>query len=164
MREYQEEYFSRVGVIVDTDCEVASPEGIEAALSLAAGVVASLSRGEALIDLLVVGEDIHSLTLGRSLGFLDQALDLLACVEPGTAVAPDALLQRLRSHLPRLSSIVFISLAWDEPRRELAERIRGYGVGCSVIVIADEGLKDVDRSDCKSVSPRDIESGERLAL
>jgi uncharacterized protein (DUF58 family) len=164
VREYQEEYFSRVGVIVDTDREIAGAESIEAALSLAAGVVASLSRGEALIDLLVVGEDVHSLTLGRSLGFLDQALDLLACVEPGAPVSPDALLQRLRPHLPRLSSIVFISLAWDEPRRELAERTRGFGVGCSLILVADEGSNGFARTDCKSVSPRAIESGERLAL
>src|SRR6185437_10313511 len=79
VREYQEEYFSRIGVIIDAAAP--SPRVLEAILQLAAGAVAFLSRGEALIDLLVVGERVHDLTIGRHLGFLDQALDLLACVE-----------------------------------------------------------------------------------
>ncbi|HVH46646.1 MAG TPA: hypothetical protein VM925_30100, partial [Labilithrix sp.] len=37
--------------------------------------VAHLSRFESLIDVLVVGDDVHELTLGRSLGWLDQALE-----------------------------------------------------------------------------------------
>ena len=71
VREFQEEYFSRVGVVVDIDGSLEDPPRFEASLSLAAGVIARLSRGEALIDLLVVGEEVHSLTIGRSLGFLD---------------------------------------------------------------------------------------------
>jgi uncharacterized protein (DUF58 family) len=164
VREYQEEYFSRVGVVVDTDRRAADDAGIEAALSLAAGVVAHLSRGEALIDLLVVGEDVHSLTLGRSLGFLDQALDLLACVTPGGAPSPERLLSRLGPHLPRLSSVVFIALAWDEPRLRLAERIRGYGVGCSVILIRPGESPTDRRLERKTVSVEAIAKGERLSL
>ena len=53
VREYQEEYFTRIGVVVDTDARAASPAHIEGALSLAAGVVAHLCQGEALVDLLV---------------------------------------------------------------------------------------------------------------
>lgn len=164
VREYQEEYFSRVGVVVDTDQTVTDEAGIEAALSLAAGVVAQLSRGEALIDLLVVGEDLHSLTLGRSLGFLEQALDLLACVTPGGPPSPDALLRRLGPHLPRLSSVVFIALAWDEPRRELSERIRGFGVGCSVILIRAPGISAPGSAGFTSVTKENVMRGERLSL
>ena len=83
VRKYQQEYFSRVGVILDTDLPGRDEEKFEAAISLAAGMIANLSRGEALIDLLVTGDRLHPLTVGRSLGHLDQALDHLACVEPG---------------------------------------------------------------------------------
>jgi uncharacterized protein (DUF58 family) len=138
VREYQEEYFSRVGVVVDTDGEAGDETAFEAALSLAAGVVAHLSRGEALIDLLVAGDQVHDLTLGRSLGFLDQALDLLAAVEPGAAPNPDLLLERLGPHLRQLSCVVLIVLRWDAPRKALEERIRAAGCGCTTIVVADE--------------------------
>jgi uncharacterized protein (DUF58 family) len=40
VREYQEEYFARIGVVVDSDARAATPAHLEAALSLAAGVIA----------------------------------------------------------------------------------------------------------------------------
>ena len=142
VREYQQEYFTRVGVVLDTDGEAADEETLEAAISLAAGVVAHFSRGEALIDLLVVGEHIHELTLGRSLGFLEQALDLLACVEPGPPLEPERLVARLSAHLGRLSCVVVVALAADRARADLAEGIRRGGVGCRVLVV-DAGATEV---------------------
>ncbi len=164
VREYQEEYFSRIGVILDTDRTVKDPRRLEAALSLAAGVVAHLSRGEALIDLLVVGDEVHNLTLGRSLGFLDQALDLLACVEPGAAPTPDGLLGRLAPHLPRLSCVVLVALVWDDARRSLAERVRGYGVGCTTVLVTSTGEVAPGDHDLKAVSTDAIARGEALSL
>ena len=164
VREYQEEYFSRIGVILDTDRTVEDPRRLESALSLAAGVVAHLSRGEALIDLLVVGSEVHSLTLGRSLGFLDQALDLLACVEAGAAPAPDALLARLAPHLPRLSCVVLVALVWDDARRILAERIRGFGVGCTTVLVTAEGAQAPGDRELRAVSTDAIARGEALSL
>jgi uncharacterized protein (DUF58 family) len=173
VREYQEEYFTRLGVVVDS--EVGSePRQLEAALSLAAGVVAHLGRGEALIDLLVVGDSVHTLTLGRSLGFLDQALDLLACVSAGPKLEPGELARRLSPHLPRLSCIVFIALKWDRARMEFADRVRSFGVGCRTLVVEPpvkkgrrrdttalrtEGFKDLVRVPTESV-----ERGEALVL
>ncbi len=167
VREYQEEYFSRIGVILDTDVGAAESAGakdperlLEGAISLAAGVVAHLSRGEALIDLLVVGDRVHDLTLGRSLGFLEQALDLLACVEPGPRIAPDALVARLATHLSRLSCVVVVSLARDEG--VLAERIRGHGVACTVVAVGDASGSSGRES--KTIAVEAIERGEGLAL
>jgi uncharacterized protein (DUF58 family) len=141
VREYQQEYFTRVGVVVDTDMAVADEPRFEAVLSLAAGVVAHLSRGEALIDLLVVGHEVHQLTVGRSLGFLDQALDLLASVAPGPRLDPVQLGRRLTPHLAQLSSVVLVALAWDEARQALADAIRKGGVACRVLLVTrkDDG-------------------------
>jgi uncharacterized protein (DUF58 family) len=136
VREYHQEYFSRVGVVLDTDRTHASEEQLEAGISLAAGIVARLSRGEALIDLLVTGDRLHPLTLGRSLGFLEQALDHLACVEPGPRFDARVLVELLRPHLGRLSSVVFVSLKWDEARSALAREIRETGVGCRSITVS----------------------------
>jgi uncharacterized protein (DUF58 family) len=159
VREYQEEYFSRIGVVVDA----AAPDArtLEAILSLAAGVVAHLSRGEALIDLLVVGDRVHDLTIGRNLGFLEQALDLLAAVQIEKArVAPDALVRRLAPHLARLSCVVVVTPAWD--RGALAERIRSAGVACTTLVVG-EGAS-VRGNDLRYVAVSAIERGEAIAL
>lgn len=75
-----------MGVVVDTD--TANGECLEAAIELAAGVIAHLSRGEALVDVLVVGDAVHELLVGRSLGTLDQALELLATASSATTALP----------------------------------------------------------------------------
>jgi uncharacterized protein (DUF58 family) len=129
VREYQQEYFSRVGVILDNDRTVVSDQGLEAAVSLAAGVVACLSRGEALIDLLVVDGQVHPLTVGRSLGFLEQALDLLACVQPGAPLETPALLGRLEPYLAQLSCVLLITEASIEPEPALAGQGRRAAAG-----------------------------------
>jgi uncharacterized protein (DUF58 family) len=140
VREYQQEYFSRFGVLIDTD-RSADPAALEAALSLAAGIVAHLSRGEALVDLLVVGDALHPLTLGRSLGFLDQALDLLALVTPGAPLDPATLLPRLGPHLGRLSCVVFVSLGWDAPRSALVAQLSRQ-VACRAILVSQETVPE----------------------
>jgi uncharacterized protein (DUF58 family) len=158
VREYQEEYFSRVGVVVDA----ASPDDRrhEAILSLAAGVVAFLSRGEALIDLLVVGDRVHDLTLGRHLGSLEQALDLLACVAREKKPVPSVrLLDRLAPHLGRLSCVVAIAPSWDEGA--LADRIRGAGVACVTLVVGAPGPR-APGVTCVPVEA--VEQGEALSL
>jgi uncharacterized protein (DUF58 family) len=135
VREYQQQYYSRLAVVVDTDLGTASRRQFEAALSLAAGVVAHLGRGESLIDLLVVGAHAHELTLGRSLGQLEQALDLLACVRPGPAFDPARLAERITPHLPRLSCVIFVALRDDKPRAQLAQHIESRGVSCRVLLV-----------------------------
>jgi uncharacterized protein (DUF58 family) len=169
VREYQEEYFSRIGVVVDA----AAPDArtLEAVLSLAAGAVAFLGRGEALIDLLVVGDRVHDLTIGRHLGFLEQALDLLACVElERQRTTPARLMERLAPHLARLSCVVVVTPAWDDGA--LAARIAGAGVACSTLVVgegegrgagaaASRGARGVT---VRAVTVRAIEEGEALVL
>lgn len=139
VRERQQEFFSRVAVVVDTDMRTVSWRAFEAGVSLAAGVIAQLMRGEALVDLMVVGAETHHLTLGRSLGHLDQALDLLACVEGGSAFDPDALLARLEPQLPRLSSLVLLAFSWGEGQRRVAQHVRASGVGCRALLIGEGG-------------------------
>jgi uncharacterized protein (DUF58 family) len=162
VREYQEEYFSRIGILVDAHAPDA--RHLEAVLSLAAGVVAFLSRGEALIDLLVVGDRVHDLTIGRHLGFLDQALDLLACVEMEKKQVPvERLLERMSAHLQRLSSVVVVTSAWDGGA--LADRIRAAGVACTTLIVgADRDAGPARARDVRRVPLEGIEKGEALAL
>ena len=166
VREYQQEYFSRVGVVLDTESAGPDDPRLEAAISLAAGVVANLSRGEALIDLLVVGDQVHQLTLGRNLGFLDQALDLLACVNPAPALDMQLLEERLDPHLSRLSCLVMVALTWDEDRRRFMERVASRQVGCRSLLVTDkEGDKQpVAEDGVAVVSVASIQRGEGLLL
>lgn len=139
VREYQEEYFTRVGVVLDCvgprKRSARSEDAFEAAVSLTAGVVAHLGRGDALVDLLVTGGEIHALTLGRSLGFLEQALDHLAVADLEANVDRSRLLERLAPYLARLSAVVMIVDGWDEAREAFVRSVEKSGVRVHAIAV-----------------------------
>lgn len=161
VREYVEEYFTRIGIVLDTDATAATPAHLEGALSLCAGVIASLCRGEALIDVLVTGQHVTQLALGRSLGALDQALDLLAVVRPEPGFAKDRVLARLSPHLERLSSVVFVAVGWDESRAAFVASLRSRGVGSVVIIVGDRPARTESTT---TVPLAAIARGEALSL
>jgi uncharacterized protein (DUF58 family) len=161
VREYQEEYFTRIGIVLDTDANAASREHLEGALSLSAGVIACLCRSEALVDVLVTGEHVDQLALGRSLGALDQALDLLAVIQPQPGFASDRVLAHLAPHLERLSSVVFIAVAWDDARAAFVAAIRARGVGCVVLIVGDEAARTASAT---TVPLSAIVGGEAISL
>ncbi len=142
VREYREEYFSRIGIILDTDLGSSPDSDFEAAISLVAGLVAACSRTEALVDVVVLGNVAHSLTVGRGLGTLDRVLELLACTEPEGPFDPDD----LATGIPRLSSLsclVFVALRWDGARRAFAKDVESRGTTCVPIVITPDDAKRI---------------------
>jgi uncharacterized protein (DUF58 family) len=140
VREYREEYFSRIGVFLDTDGSLYDDAAFEAAIELAAGIVRHLSRGEALIDLLVAGDRVQTLLLGRSLGYLEQALDFLATVEKSPPFDREALLAQVAPHTEQLSCAVVISGEWGENQAALASELEAHGVRIvRVVVASDDG-------------------------
>jgi uncharacterized protein (DUF58 family) len=161
VREYQEEYFTRIGIVLDTDAAVASAAHLEGAISLCAGVISSLCRGEALVDVLIAGQHVSQLALGRSLGALDQALDLLAVVQPEPGFARERLSAQLSPYLERLSSIVFIAVAWDDSRAAFVASLRARRVGSVVFIVGDEAART---GDTTTVPLAAIARGEALLL
>ncbi len=165
VREYQEEYFTRVGVVLDCIAprrrSVRREDAFEAAVSLTAGVVAHLGRGDALVDLLVTGGEIHALTLGRSLGFLEQALDHLAVAELESSVDRARLLERLAPYLARLSAVIMIVDGWDEAREAFLRGVEKSGVRVHCVAVGDPVGAG---APVKTISVSSILAGQGLVL
>ncbi len=166
VREYRQEYFTRIGVVVDTDKTVGTEEAFEAALSLTAGILSHLSRGEALVDLIVFGDELHPFTLGRHLGFLDQALDLLAEVSLSPPWSLETLMKRVEPHLQRLSALVFVTLGEDEKRYAFEEFALSRNVAVRSILVNDDkkGFARSSNPRCTEVSARAVLLGEEIHL
>ncbi len=164
VREYQQEYFRRVAVVLDTDGRDVEPDTFEAAISLTAGLVGALSREDALVDLLVLGLRAHELTPGR--GSLDATLDLLACVEADERFDAQALGAALGPFASRLSSAVVVSCRWDEDRSSLLDLIASMAVGVRAFVVRDAKSKDPPLEDGRAtlVSAEVISRGAELSL
>lgn len=166
VREYSQEYFSRIGVVLDTDGSQVREEQFEAAISLVAGVVAFLSRGETLVDLFIAGDDTQPLTVGRSLGFLDQALDLLAMVKPGPSFTSHSLEERLVPYFPRLSSLVLVFVDWDERREAFVRSMESIGAPLRILIVGGTRLLERTLSDfsISILTPKEITNGGELFL
>jgi uncharacterized protein (DUF58 family) len=147
VREYREEYFMRVGVILDTHVpakegrrqksEVGTEydENFERAVSVAASVSDYMSRQDYLVDLFAAGPNLYHLTAGRSLAYLDQILDILACVEPNPEEPFETLEPAILENLSRITTVICVFLDWNETRRAFVHRLRAQGVALKVIIV-----------------------------
>ena len=125
VREFQDEYFDRQALILDTfSADGDAGETFEAAVSLAASLALQARRPDSLLDLLFVGHDVVHLTGGRGVDTDKHLLEALACVEPCATPGFDRLAQQVLQHGAQLSGITCIMLGWDAPRRELVRRLR----------------------------------------
>ena len=139
VREYRDEYFLRVGVVLDTHVPgvAGAHESFEAAVSTCAAVADFMARADYLVDLFAAGPDLYHLTAGRSLAYLDQILDILACVNESAEEQFSALEPALSEHLSLLTSIVCVFTDWSESRRGFVHRLASEGAGVKVIVVRD---------------------------
>ena len=138
VKEYQEEYFVRHALVLDTFGPHAGDPVFEEAVSLAASFVAVQGR-DTLLDLMFVGPEAYCFTSGRGLAHTDRMLEILA----GVTVCRDKPLASLEPLLLRraglLSACVLVLLGWDTDRRRLAGILRQLGLPLEVFVVMAPG-------------------------
>ncbi|MBI5622902.1 MAG: DUF58 domain-containing protein [Elusimicrobia bacterium] len=139
VRECQDEYFVRHGLILDTFLDGYDPQAFEEAVSVAASFACSILTQESLLDLLFVGDEAYCFTAGRGLAGSGRMLEILASVEPcrskGFATLRHSVLRRHQS----LSGVICVLLAWDAERRELIQGLRATGVPVQPLVVCKPG-------------------------
>lgn len=142
VREFQQEYLTRIALAVDTYSGSKSPspkqvKALEAAISLSASVADALSRQEYVIDLFAAGPELYHFQAGRHLAFLDDVLDVLACIEACPEDPFPKLGPAVAESLAQISTAVVVFLDWDETRRDFVRMLHDSGVQTLVIVVRD---------------------------
>jgi uncharacterized protein (DUF58 family) len=158
VKEYQEEYVSRVALVVDTWGE--EGEAFERSLSLVASIAERFSETEQVLDVLAAGTEVFRLSTGRGLGSLEEVLDVLACLEPTKTGPPfAALAPTLFEELRQITTVVAVLLDWDAPRaaflrsvRELGTEVRAFVVKTGPTTEPIEGDLPVERIDPESIA------------
>jgi uncharacterized protein (DUF58 family) len=154
VKEYQDEYFIRHGLVLDT-CAIAGQEAVfEAAVSVAASFACSVQTQESILDFLFVGDRAFSVSTGRALGDPEQLLEILASVQPNPETEFDALQELVLRHAQVLGSCICVFVRWDEARRELVRQLRGAGLRVAALVVVGESSAGAQRDG------RDPEPGE----
>lgn len=141
VREYRDEYFMRVAVILDTHVPKGSKQPVrdafERAVSVSAAISDYMARQEYLVDIFAAGPNLYHLTAGRSLAYLDQILDILACVRENPAEPFEVLEPEIMENLTKITTVICIFLDWNESRRAFVHRLSQQGAGVKVVIVRD---------------------------
>ena len=142
VREYREEYLLRAAVLLDTHAPTTPglppPIAFERAISMTAAVSDFMARSDYLVDLFAAGPELHPLTTGHGTAFLDDILDLLACVDAQDTEEFATLEQALMEYLSQITIIVCVLLDWDDVRQGFVERLQAQGAGVKVLIVRDK--------------------------
>jgi uncharacterized protein (DUF58 family) len=168
VKEYQEEYFCRIAIILDTflpkkatPAELASFEG---GVSVVASIADLFSRSEYIVDILAAGPDVYEVSAGRSLAYLDNILDVLACLEPCYEPPFATIGPALFERLAQLTTVVAVLQDWDPVREAFLRRVRTSGAAVRALVV-HEGATTMDwraagdeLGEIQVMTPAEVES------
>ena len=138
VREYQEEYYCRVVLILDT--HVPRREGddaLEGAIRMAAAVADALSNGEYIIDLFAAGPDLYVFRSGRHTAHFENILEILACIEGNPKETFDEIGPSLRNEIDNISTALFVFTDWSESRERLVRMSLEAGCNAKAYVVRD---------------------------
>lgn len=139
VKEFQDEFFVRHALVLDTFTDHPHSQAFEEAVSVAASFACTLPTQESLLDLLFVGPQSYCFTAGRGVAHVEQMLEILASVTI-CAQQPFAALEHLvLGHVDAVSGCICVLLAWDAPRQDFIRKLRALSVPVLVLIIVPAG-------------------------
>jgi len=139
VKEYEDEFFVRHALVLDTFTTRPYSDAFEEAVSVAASFACTVLTQESLLDLLFVGAEAYAFTAGRGLAHADQMLEILAAVQPCRNRTFEQLEGLVLDHVENVSGCICVLLTWDDTRQQLVKKLRLLGVPLRVFVIRPAG-------------------------
>jgi uncharacterized protein (DUF58 family) len=138
IREFQDEYFERHALVLDTFCgDGTATPALEEAVSIAASLACCLDTQDCLLDLLFVGKAPYCYTGGRGQLGTASLLEVLAGVGVAAGQSFDQLAESVLSRCGALSGCVLILIEWDDARRALVKALRANGLDLLVLLVSE---------------------------
>jgi uncharacterized protein (DUF58 family) len=139
VKEFEDEFFVRHALVMDTFTSNPRDEAFEEAVSVAASFACTIQTQESLLDLLFVGPESYCFTTGRGLGQADQMLEVLAAVTPCRDRPFRALEHLVLTHVSAVSGCICVLLSWDQERQDFVKKLRLLGLPVLVLVVVHAG-------------------------
>ncbi len=144
IKEFEDEFFVRYALILDTFVSPEREAVFEEAVSIAASYVASIRSHDSILDLMFVGHKIYSFSSGRGLGGSEKMLEILSCVEPCQDKTILELRPALESGLKQISGAICVFTGWEKEHEEITRMIKEALVPAFIIVLAADASKKED--------------------
>ena len=144
VKEYQNEFFVRHALVLDTFLDTEPSDVFEEAVSVAASLACTTPTQESLLDLLFVGPEAYCFTAGRGVGHTERLLEVLACVRACRSASFQTFQRLVLEHQALVSGCICVLVAWDEDRRGLVRALRALGVPTKVLLVTPPGAPEPD--------------------
>ena len=144
VKEYEDEFFVRHALVLDTFDEEPNSDVLEEAVSVAASFACTILTQESLLDLLFVGNQSYCFTAGRGVAHADQMLEILASVKNCPDKKFDTLEHLVINHVAVVSGCIVVLQRWDKQRKKFVEKLQTLGVPLLVLVITPPGQKKLE--------------------
>lgn len=141
VKEFQDEFFVRHALILDTFSGPDFSDRFEEAVSVAASFACTLLTQDSLLDLLFVGPQAYCFTAGRGVAHTEQMLEILASVKVCHDQPFQSLAQLVLNHISTVSGCICVLMAWDQERQNFIRQLKALGVPLRVLVVADPGMR-----------------------
>jgi uncharacterized protein (DUF58 family) len=155
VKEFREEYFSRTAVILDTrrvrrwwkrlGGDFRTPDPVfEAGVALTAAIGDFLDDRDFVVDLFAAGDEVYRFQGGRHLSYIDDMLDILACLNPCNDESLDRLEPEVMSEIANISSAVVVLMNWDGRREALLSELTQMGTHVRALLVCESVDLEVD--------------------
>jgi len=135
VKELEDTFYPRYGLILDTLSRDNSDVQFEVAVSVAASFAASIDTSESLLDLMFIKNQAHIVTAGRGLERAEKLLEVLAGVTPERTSNYPTLARLVTRHRDDLTSCLVIFNGWDESKAEFLGMLTRQGIICAPLII-----------------------------
>lgn len=137
VKEFQDEFFERHALILDTSTDRGEDPAFEEAVAVAASFVYAIDTRECLLDLLFVGGEVRTYTAGRGQLQLEHMLEVLAGVGPSAPADFADLARAVLAQRAGLTSCIVVLLEWDQARQNFVDALGRTGAELRVLLISE---------------------------
>ncbi len=138
VKQYRDEYFSRYGLVLDSFTTKRFSNVFEEAVSIAASILMSQDSERSVLDLLFVGNECVTCSVGKGLADRKQMMEILASVTTCRDEEFAELAGLVKSHSSLLSGIVVLLIDLDEQRQDLINYLVGLQIPVKAVLIVEE--------------------------
>jgi len=157
VKEYQDEFFERHALVLDTFIDRGDAR-FEEAVSVAASFACTLDTQESLLDLMFVGSESYCYTAGRGQMHPESLVEILAGVRVSGGQDFRRLHDAVLARRAALSGCILILLAWDEARQALVRTLQQSGVPLRVLLVSEQHIESAPVWLCV-LAPGKIQEG-----
>jgi len=135
VKEYQDEFFVRQALVLDTSSTDA--EVLEEAVSLAASFTLALNKPDSVLDLIYLSNKQELLTSGRGTNSVNKQLEALATLSR-SGLELDELVSATLSHARFVSAYILILSNWTDAHKRLLQTLKAANIPLRTFIVTQD--------------------------